>query len=507
MSADELNAATREFLEHPTTGAEILDSVMAFIRRFVSLTEAEYRVIALWIPHTHAIEAAEFTPYLDISSAEKESGKTRLLEVLKILVANPWGTENASPAAMVRKIHGGVETGKPVTVLFDERDSQTGADKERAEAIRGILNSGFERGGCYSRCVGEGSKMTVVDFSTFGPKALAGIGGLSDTVQSRSIPIRMKRARRGTAGRFRRRGREGREILGVGAELKARLAAWCAANPNTLADAEPEVPKALSDRQADVCEPLLAIADAAGGEWPETARAALVTLGVGAQADDDSNGIRLLADIRAIFAEKQAEELASSDLVDALANIETSPWGEWSKGKPLSPMRLARLLKPFQVYPGQIANGQARGYKLPDFKDCFARYLHPQGVKVSETSEIGGSNEDFKVSREGPSDTLKNAVSPNIHAPFRHLDTLKRVYEGESAQKRPTENTDSLEKKEDSGGHDDLTTNKPTPTPVTIARPPFQLDLIPPICDAKPEIGAEQADSRIPFVGDGEVTV
>ena len=241
----------------PATGAEILGAVMGFIRRFVSLSEAQARAVPLWVAHTHAFDAADFTPYLNVNSAEKESGKTRLLEVSQLLVATPWSTQNASPAAIVRKIHG-----DKVTALFDERDAFFGGDKERAETVRGILNSGFERGGHYTRCVGEGAKMTVVDFETFCPKAIAGIGRLSDTTASRSIPIRMKRAPRRQVTRFRKRDAE---LQREASEIFGKLAAWCKSNLETLRQGRPQIPDALSDRQADVCEPLLAIADLAGG--------------------------------------------------------------------------------------------------------------------------------------------------------------------------------------------------------------------------------------------------
>ena len=66
--------------------AILLDDVARFVRRFVVLTEAQADTLALWVAHTHAFEAAETTPYLAITSAEKRSGKTRLLEVLELLV-------------------------------------------------------------------------------------------------------------------------------------------------------------------------------------------------------------------------------------------------------------------------------------------------------------------------------------------------------------------------------------------------------------------------------------
>jgi hypothetical protein len=205
-----------------------------------------------------------------------------------------------------------------------------------------------------------------------------------------------------------------------------------------LREARPGIPARLSDRQADVCEPLLAIADLAGAEWPETARAALAALCAKAQFDDDSLGVRLLRDVRAIFAEQKAEEIPSARLCEALSQIETSPWADFH-GKPITPMRLASLLKPFDVYPGQLSDGKARGYVLPQFRECFSLYLPVdtlQGVKVSETRENSGDDEVLKVSNENPSDTLENAVSPSKNAASRHLDTLRLEY-GEQVKSEP----------------------------------------------------------------------
>src|SRR6266566_4638029 len=166
-----------------------LDAIKTFIRRFVSLSEHQARVTAAWVLHTHTVEAAEATPYLAISSAEKQSGKTKLLEVLELLVANPWLTGRVTPAVLVRKIDKVLPT-----LLLDESDAAFGGEKEYAETLRGVLNTGHRRGGNSSCCVGQGANITFQDFSTFWPKAIAGIGKLPDTVMDRSISIRLKRA-------------------------------------------------------------------------------------------------------------------------------------------------------------------------------------------------------------------------------------------------------------------------------------------------------------------------
>jgi hypothetical protein len=231
--------------------------------------------VALWDAQSHAFEAADCTPYQDINSAEKQSGKTRLWEVQRLLVSRAWLTGRATAAVLTRK----VDAEHP-TLLLDESDAAFGGENEYAEALRGILNTGYRRGGAASCCVGQGASITYKDYSTFCPKAIAGIGKRPDTVSNRSIPLRLKRARRGEVERFRER-----DVAREAAEIAARLAAWCAVNLERLRQARPEIPAELTDRQADVCEPLLAIADLAGGDWPKAVRKALVELCAKAQAE------------------------------------------------------------------------------------------------------------------------------------------------------------------------------------------------------------------------------
>ena len=181
--------------------AATLDAVAELVRRYVVLTRAQLVAVVLWTFHSHAFDAADATPYLSITSAEKESGKTRLLEVLELLVARAWFTGRVTAAVLARK----VDKETP-TLLLDESDAAFGGEREYAEVLRGILNSGHRRGGRSSLCVGQGAAISYVDLSTFCPKAIAGIGELPDTVGSRSIPIRVKRkAPDESVERFRRR--------------------------------------------------------------------------------------------------------------------------------------------------------------------------------------------------------------------------------------------------------------------------------------------------------------
>ena len=165
--------------------AEALNGITSFAGRFVVLTEYQLSAIALWVVHTHAFDAAETTPYLAITSADRRSGKTRLLEVLELLVARPWFTGRTSPAALVRYI----EAETPTLLLY-ESDAAFAGERDYAEALRGVLNTGYKRRGRYTLCGNAGA--TIQHFSTFAPKAIAGIGHLPDTVADRSILIRLE---------------------------------------------------------------------------------------------------------------------------------------------------------------------------------------------------------------------------------------------------------------------------------------------------------------------------
>src|SRR5262249_44381924 len=119
-------------------------------------------------------------------------------------------------------------------------------------------------------------KIVVKQFSVFCPKVLAGIGGdlLPETITSRCVPIRMQRKGPGDqVERFRKRQAQLRSQ-----PLREALADWAESALDHLAGAEPELPAALSARQQDVWEPLLAIADLAGDDWPKQARHAAVVL-------------------------------------------------------------------------------------------------------------------------------------------------------------------------------------------------------------------------------------
>jgi hypothetical protein len=170
----------------------LLDAIEVFIRRFVVINEAQATANTLWVVHTWAIEAAQATPYVFVNSPEPESGKTRLLEVLRELVCEPLLTMNISDAALFRVI----ESRQP-SLFFDEIDAvfnPKARERGHRDDLRSLLNAGYRRGERVYR-MGGGNNTTLESFAAFGPKAFAGIGTLPPTLASRCIRIEMKRRR------------------------------------------------------------------------------------------------------------------------------------------------------------------------------------------------------------------------------------------------------------------------------------------------------------------------
>lgn len=388
MTADSSNGygVHLDFGTSPSVSYDrIADDLLALFQRFIFAGDAELTVLPLWTLHSHAfLGVSSFTPYLNITSAEKGSGKTRLLEVLHGVVRQPLMTASISPAALART----VDKEQP-TMLLDELDALLKGDKEMSEALRGILNSGFNAKGKFTRMVGNGSAMHPEHFSTFCPKALAGIGTLPDTVSARSITLRLHRAERGSRESFRPDGM-GRASKALGKELEGlrkRSEAWANRQTQKLADAEPLCPPEFLDRQRDIAEPLLAVADLLGGDWPAKGREALLALFTSQAAEDTSIGVRLLSDILQIFGD-EAERFTSGELVEKLVEIETSPWQEWRHGKPMTPNGLARLLKPYGISPRQMRlpdGSVVRGYTRESFREAWRRYVAPSQPLQSAT--------------------------------------------------------------------------------------------------------------------------
>lgn len=390
-------------------GAALLDELHATFKKYVAYPDNHASAATtLWAAVTHCLPAFECAPRLVMSSPQKRCGKTRSLEIIAGVSHSPLVTVNATVAAIFRSLN----ESHPPTLIIDEADTLFGTKRaaEQHEDLRALLNAGHQRGRPALRCVGP--LQIPTEFSTFAMVAMAGIGMLPDTIRDRAININMRRRASGErVAQFRSR-RDG-PVLD---QLRQRLAEWAGARIDELSAAEPEMP--VEDRAADTFEPLVAVADAAGGHWPATARAACQALVEAAdEADQDrSHGVRLLADIKDIFTDHRVSFLPSQQLVNGLRGIDESPWGDFE----LSRSKLSYRLNEFGIKTRHNAAGTARGYRLEDFKDAFCRYTRQIPSEPSESQVKNGltsdvpEGSDISKRQTGSKRQAENALSSGI---------------------------------------------------------------------------------------------
>ncbi|MDQ0795142.1 DUF3631 domain-containing protein [Streptomyces sp. B1I3] len=362
----------------PIDGAALLDEVETFHRRFnVFPREAAYVAVALWDAHAHLLDAFDSTPRLAFLSPEPGSGKSRGLEIVETLTPNPMVAVNASAAALFRAVSS--SEGRP-TILFDEIDTVFGPKAGDNEELRGFLNAGHRRSGVTYRCIGDGGNQSVQAFPSYTAVAVAGLGSLPDTILTRSVIIRMRRrARNEKVEAFRQRIHEKE-----GNALRDRLAIWADQVREQITGAWPDMPDGVTDRPADVWEPLLAVADAAGGDWPARARKACVELVAAAQVDDKGSlGIRLLTDLRD-HVMVGVDRLPTIAVIDRLNALDDAPWADMG-GRPLDSRRLSKMLREYMTGDNEpivtrnirTAGGILKGYFAADLADAWARYCPP----------------------------------------------------------------------------------------------------------------------------------
>jgi Protein of unknown function (DUF3631) len=307
----------------PGDGAKLLNNLRQVFRRYIVLPKGADVALALWTLHAWTYDAGEISAFMVLVSPTKRCGKTSVLILLYFLTPRSELSSNISASALFRY----VEKLRP-TLLIDEGDSFMKDNEE----LRGILNSGHTKTAAYViRNVEINGEYRPRRFSTWSPKAIATIRSLADTLEDRAIVVQLQRKPPGAkVERLRKRDNE------WFAALRSNAARWAADNFDRLVDPEPDIPPALNDRAADNWRPLLAIADLAGGEWPQLARQAALTLS--GEAQESASGVELLKDIRRAFGEDEA--IRSADLVAKLTADPERPWAEWKRGKPLSQKQL-----------------------------------------------------------------------------------------------------------------------------------------------------------------------
>jgi len=411
---DALGLESPEPADVSVNGEQLFAEIVTTLKRYLVLPPHSDVAIALWIALTYLTDVVEVLPRLLFTSPTKACGKTRALAVVGGLVTRPLHAASITPAALFRVI----AVGRP-TLLLDEMDNSRLNDNDE---LRAVLNSGHTRtSASVVRNVSEGRKWEPKRFSTWAASVFAAIGKLPDTVTSRCICVPMRRRAPGQPIALLRESR----LLADLEPLRRGLARWAMDHADEVKTAEPRLPETMDDRPADNWSPLLAIADAIGGAWPEIARKAALALS-GASEDDDA-GVMLLTDLRELVEERglDCDRYPSAEIVDWLKGHEERPWGEWQHGKPMSANALSKLLGRFGVKPRTIrmADGKTlRGYYREHLESAWAPYLPVEPQQPQQPAPIAAQplisgmqhSEPVAASRSGLHPHEQRAVAPVV---------------------------------------------------------------------------------------------
>jgi Protein of unknown function (DUF3631)/Domain of unknown function (DUF3854) len=377
-----------------TLAGLLYETVEDVTRYLVFDSEHQPRAVALWIAHCYFIDAFDVSPRLLITAPTIRAAKSRLLDVVQRLAPRARRCGSTTGASVFRLI----AQLKHPTLLIDEADRvfrNAGVDPA-ADLLAQVIDQGHERGNPAQRTERDKDGNWVVqDFETFTPTAIAGVDrgkNWPDSVVDRAIVIRMRRRKKSEhVERLRKRGMSAQ----LGQQLARRWAGYVQSHPELVASLSgsfPDLPGELNDRACDSWEPLVAIADAAGGEWEQWARDAAVHL---ADSDEpaDNLGVQLLADLQEVWPDRDVE--TGAELVEKLKDADDD--GQWRhygrQGKGLTPKSMANILRPFGIHPDQhwIAGGKIRGYARADFDKAWAAYVpdDDEGDRGPDTRNSG----------------------------------------------------------------------------------------------------------------------
>jgi hypothetical protein len=379
------------------SAAELLDDVRAFLSRFVIYpSDAELTAHALWVAHTWFMKHWDSTPRIAFLSPEPASGKSRALEITEHLVPNAVIAVNTSPAYLFRKVSDG--KGLP-TILYDEIDTVFGPKAREHEEVRGMLNAGHRNGATAGRCTLRGNEVSTEELPAYCAVALAGLDDLPDTIMTRSVIVRMRRR----APDERVEPWRPRITRPDAEKLAQRLRDWSnSADP--LENGWPSMPDGVEDRDADVWEALLAVADLAGDHWPASARKTAVALVNASRHRPPSIGVLLLRDVKRVFdADPGRDKLPTDAILSRLAGIDEAPWPKIRKGEPIDARGLSSRLSKYGISskPQRVANSVFKGYSRAQFADAWKRYVDPLCVGEESVTSVTDVTMQLKGGADG----------------------------------------------------------------------------------------------------------
>ena len=361
---------------------EIMEKLTGFMRRFLVCSDEQLTLLALWVLHTYCISAFHVTPCLNICSAERRTGKSTCLQLLRCLCPGAWYAIAPAPAVVIQMMLS--ERG---AILLDDRHL-TFSPSGRHQVVNCLTCACVNDELYFASTTSD----PVEGHNVFGPLALAGRGPLPASLADRSIPIFLRSARPSSVKRVR--------FIQEEPDYQAladMLQSWAAENCDQLSGvnvgSSAEELSCLNSHQQAHVEPLLLLARFIGGHWPEKTHQALTRVFRDARNERTSQSIQLLHDIREAFhGSGDPPRLTTSYLVEHLSNLPTRPWAEWNEGKAINGRSLALLLERFDIAPDKQrtgAHGSVRGYDRNAFLPHWQQYFDDLPEARRSTSSTG----------------------------------------------------------------------------------------------------------------------
>lgn len=364
-------------------GEQTLNAARAHLARFVQFpSQATLDLCSLWAAHTHVVGTDErlafsSSPRLLFLSDKRGSGKSQAMQrVLGLsfhgrMVIDPTPLSYATMVSRAR-----------ATIAVDEADCLFGAGQAKQQ-LRGLLNAGYTPGAEFAR-----GKDETID--VFSPLLIAGLGARIriapelEPLRSRSIIVEMLPG--SPPDNYERDDHDG-----LTAMYRDQLTTWARRNRQAILKQRPEMPKGIEMRLREVCKPLFAIADTAGGHWPETIRDAAKQLLLGEMPEDDSSELslhdRLLLDVKAIFEQEGASKLPTSTIVANLYAQPASVWKDCWPNRNTAPKELALMLDVVGIEPVRVRidDEVLRGYHRYVFEPLWDELTADDVAAVAAT--------------------------------------------------------------------------------------------------------------------------
>jgi putative DNA primase/helicase len=370
---------TTEPWPEPVLAATVLQELKDKVAKYVAaMFPYQQTAVALWTAHTwlYDHDIVTHSPLLAATSAEPDSGKSTLVAVLgRAAPRYSLNIEMTGPS-----LYRFVDARKPMLAIDEADDLFT-----RKIDLKHIINAGWTRGTKIPRQVSVDGVSVTVFFDPFTPKAIALLGrNLPAATRTRSIEIRMLPKLPSEPVESFHQVDDAEFAI-----LRRKFARWAADNAAALGAAKPTMPAGLNNRAAANWTLLLAIAEQAGGTWPEQARAAAERLSSTGRRPSD--GVQLLAAFKLMFG-STGNEITSEAVVAELKEDPTSVWVDYSRGSPITQRQVAHLLDAFDIHPVPLHPTKRKdfarqGYKLEQFADAFARYLPVGPIIQSSTKQ------------------------------------------------------------------------------------------------------------------------